>query len=100
MQAEVLVDGVETDAGWLQERGFQFGDGLFETVAIRQGKPCLWQAHLARLALGCRRLRLPLPDFSRLAEEARSLCEDLERAVLKIYWTCLLYTSPSPRDED
>lgn len=87
MQAEVLVDGVETDAGWLQERGFQFGDGLFETVAIRQGKPCLWQAHLTRLAQGCRRLRLPLPDFSRLAEEASLVCAGLERAVLKIYWT-------------
>ena len=87
MQAEVLVDGVETDAGWLQERGFQFGDGLFETVAIRQGKPCLWHAHLTRLAQGCRRLRLPLPDFPRLAEEASQLCAGSERAVLKIYWT-------------
>ena len=87
MQAEVLVDGVETQAAWLQERGFQYGDGLFETVAIRQGKPCLWQSHLARLSLGCRRLGLPLPDFSRLAEEAGRLCAGLERAVLKIYWT-------------
>jgi 4-amino-4-deoxychorismate lyase len=87
MQAEVLVDGVETDAGWLQERGFQFGDGLFETVAIRQGKPCLWRAHLSRLGLGCRRLRLPLPDFPRLLEEASLLCAGAERAVLKIYWT-------------
>ena len=87
MQAEVLVDGAETDAAWLQERGFQFGDGLFETVAIRHGEPCLWHAHLTRLAQGCRRLELPSPDFSSLAEEASRLCAHVERAVLKIYWT-------------
>ncbi len=87
MEADALVEGVEADAGWWQERACQFGDGLFETVAIRDGRPCLWRAHMLRLALGCHRLRLPLPDFSRLAEEGRRLCAEFERAVLKIYWT-------------
>ena len=87
MGADVLVDGVEAGADWLQERGFQFGDGLFETVAVRDGRPCLWRAHMLRLALGCRRLRLPQPDFARLADEGRQLCTEFERAVLKIYWT-------------
>ena len=34
MQHDVLIDGVEAEGGWLRERAFQFGDGLFETIAI------------------------------------------------------------------
>ena len=87
MRHNVLVDGVEADAGWLRERAFQFGDGLFETIAILDETPCLWEAHMARLNEGCRRLRLPQPDFKRLAEEGRRLCAGQDRAVLKIFWT-------------
>ena len=87
MQHDVLIDGVEADGIWLKERAFQFGDGLFETVAIIDGEPCLWDAHMARLRLGCLRLHLPFPDFSRLAEEGRRLCAGYSRAVLKIFWT-------------
>ncbi|MGB5563247.1 MAG: aminodeoxychorismate lyase [Sedimenticolaceae bacterium] len=87
MQHDVLVDGVEAEGGWLNERAFQFGDGLFETIAVIDREPCLWDAHMARLAEGCRRLRLPLPDSSCLARECRDLCAGQAQAVLKVYWT-------------
>ena len=87
MQHDVLIDGAEAEGGWLRERAFQFGDGLFETIAIVDEHPCLWDAHMARLAEGCERLRLPLPDFGRLGEESRRLCVGHSRAVLKLYWT-------------
>lgn len=87
MQHDVLVDGVEARDGWLNERAFQFGDGLFETIAVIDGSPCLWNAHMARLAEGCSRLRLPLPDFSCLARECRDLCAGHAQAVVKIFWT-------------
>jgi len=87
MQHNVLIEGVEAEGGWLRERAFQFGDGLFETIAIIDQKPCLWDAHMARLAEGCGRLRLPQPDFRRLSEESRRLCAGHPRAVLKLYWT-------------
>ncbi|MDX1508665.1 MAG: aminodeoxychorismate lyase [Woeseiaceae bacterium] len=38
------------------DRGFRYGDGLFETIAIRGGKPRLWDLHAARLARGLRTL--------------------------------------------
>ena len=87
MRHDVLIDGVEADGGWLEERAFQFGDGLFETIAIIDGKPCLWDAHMARLADGCDRLRLPQPDLNQITEESRRLCAGRQRAVLKLYWT-------------
>ena len=83
----VLIDGISTDGSWLDERALQFGDGLFETIAIIDAKPCLWDLHMARLAEGCHRLRLPLPDFGLLAQECRALCAGLSHAVLKLYWT-------------
>jgi len=87
MQHDVLIDGVEADGSWLSERALQYGDGLFETIAVVDGQPRLWAAHMARLAEGCRRLRLPVPDFHNLASECRHLCAGHSRAVVKILWT-------------
>ncbi|WFF43093.1 aminodeoxychorismate lyase [Salinicola endophyticus] len=50
----------------LDDRGFAYGDGLFETVLVRDGRALLWEAHLARLAEGCARLGLPAPPRDRL----------------------------------
>jgi len=43
------------------ERAFHYGDGLFETIAIRGGQPRLWDFHVERLAAGCQRLGLDIP---------------------------------------
>lgn len=48
------------------ERGFQYGDGLFETIAIRHGEPRLWDYHLQRLGAGCKRLGLKMPGAASL----------------------------------
>ncbi len=45
------------------DRGLAYGDGLFETVLVRDGQPLLWEHHMARLRQGVERLSLPLPDF-------------------------------------
>ena len=46
----------------ISDRAFQYGDGLFETIAIREHKPRLWEYHVQRLAKGCARLRISMPD--------------------------------------
>ena len=48
------------------ERGFQYGDGLFETIAIRQGEPRLWDYQVRRLEAGCKRLALKRPAVAEL----------------------------------
>lgn len=45
----------------IHDRGFLYGDGLFETIRIYQGKPFLWEAHMARLHHGCAEMRLTPP---------------------------------------
>lgn len=87
MHQDALIDGIAADGSWLSERALQFGDGLFETIAIVDGVPCLWDAHMARLSDGCRRLQLPIPDLDLLHDESRRLVAGRARAVLKIFWT-------------
>ncbi|HYE00558.1 MAG TPA: aminotransferase class IV [Alphaproteobacteria bacterium] len=43
------------------DRGFTLGDGLFETLRLKAGRPLRFAAHHARLAAGAALLRLPLP---------------------------------------
>lgn len=83
----ILIDGVPKDAAWLDERAYQFGDGLFETIAVRDGRPCLWQGHMQRLLTGCERLNLPLPDVERFYRECLDACHGQRYAIAKLYWT-------------
>ncbi|MDT5016994.1 MAG: 4-amino-4-deoxychorismate lyase [Mycobacterium sp.] len=41
------------------------GDGIFETLLVRDGRPCLLEAHLDRLTQSARLTDLPAPDLSR-----------------------------------
>ncbi|MFW5724627.1 MAG: aminodeoxychorismate lyase [Halochromatium sp.] len=69
------------------DRGLAYGDGLFETIAIRAGRPCCWPAHLDRLALGAVRLGLPVPSPACLKREVTRLVAGVERGILKIIVT-------------
>ncbi|MEV4659163.1 aminotransferase class IV [Micromonospora sp. NPDC049301] len=44
------------------------GDGLFETMHLRQGRPWLRDEHLARLAVAAAAVELPLPPTAALIE--------------------------------
>ncbi|HLY55689.1 MAG TPA: aminotransferase class IV [Stellaceae bacterium] len=59
----VWVNGRLVDAGVVDatDRGFTLGDGLFETVRVQEGKPVLFDRHLARLRDGARVLDIPVP---------------------------------------
>lgn len=83
----MLVNGQPGNQIDAADRGLHYGDGLFETIAVRNGKTQLWSAHMARLAEGCSRLGIAQPDLSQLAVEAAQLCTDIEKGVLKIIIT-------------
>src|SRR5947207_13690594 len=46
------------------DRGFTYGDGLFETLRICNGKPFRWGEHWQRLARGAEFLKIKLPFSS------------------------------------
>jgi aminodeoxychorismate lyase len=43
------------------DRGFLYGDGLFETIRIQQNRPFRWDQHFLRLMRGLRLLDIRLP---------------------------------------
>lgn len=68
------------------DRGLAYGDGVFETMRARRGGVPWWDAHWARLALGARRLGLPLPREMLVRDEATRLLDGGD-AVLKLLLT-------------
>ena len=75
----------------INDRGFQYADGLFETIAVRDGTLRLWPMHIERLQTGCRRLGFEPPDTDVISELAMtsigSAGFELKDALLKIIIT-------------
>jgi 4-amino-4-deoxychorismate lyase len=80
----MLINGRETEQLSVLDRGFQYGDGLFETLRICDGKPRHWALHMARLNEGCARLAIAAPVVEVLRTEAERLCSGQVDGVLKI----------------
>lgn len=55
-----LLPAAEARLPW-DDRGLLLGEGLFETLLVRRGRPIEVQAHLARLSRSARSLGLALP---------------------------------------
>ncbi|MBK1674199.1 aminodeoxychorismate lyase [Ectothiorhodospira shaposhnikovii] len=83
----MLVNGRPASVLPLNDRGLQYGDGLFETLRIRQGRPCHWQRHLERLRDGCHRLGFAAPDADVLEAEAGRIAASHPEGVLKLMVT-------------
>lgn len=68
----------------LNDRGFQYGDGLFETARLDQGVVRFLDAHLERLRAGCARLQIPPPEAATLRNEIATVTKNLRSAVVKV----------------
>jgi len=73
------------------DRATQYGDGLFETIAIRNGAPRLWNYHVERLQAGAARLGLAAPPEPELRTRLEAALEqsraDTARCVAKLLVT-------------
>lgn len=85
--ADILVDGEPATQVDARDRGLHYGDGLFETIAFVDGVFEYWAPHLTRLAQGCERLGIPMPDPDRLADDARRVCRQAGDGVVKLIVT-------------
>jgi 4-amino-4-deoxychorismate lyase len=85
----ILINGESKAHIEISDRGFQYGDGLFETIEVRDGQAVFFERHLERLKSGCHRLYIPFPDAQLLSFEVKELCRQWPsaRAVLKIIVT-------------
>jgi 4-amino-4-deoxychorismate lyase len=69
------------------DRGLAYGDGLFETMAARDGHIRWLELHLERLEAGCRSLHIAPPDRRVVADEIATHCPRAGRAVVKLIVT-------------
>jgi 4-amino-4-deoxychorismate lyase len=81
---ECLVNGQILEHIHVSDRGLNYGDGLFETIAVVQGQPRWWQDHIDRLSAGCDRLGLHMPAQAILLREVQTVSAGQHRCVVKI----------------
>lgn len=82
------IDGVEGNAVPADDRGLQYGDGIFETILVRKGVPRFLEFHRERMRRGLTQLGIQFPAVEELdAEIARLSMMAPPLAILKIIIT-------------
>ena len=82
-----LVNGQQQTDISITDRGLAYGDGIFTTTKIVNGKVILLDKHIERLAHGCQRLKIQAPSRQRLMEQLQSTAKGYSLAVLKVMIT-------------
>jgi len=83
----ILANGRPTQGISPLDRGLHFGDGLFETIACRRGRPRFLALHLDRLIQGCERLRIAPGDVDTIRGEVTELAHRTDAAIVKLIVT-------------
>jgi 4-amino-4-deoxychorismate lyase len=84
---DCLVDGQPAETIPVDDRGLLYGDHLFETIAVQNGRVPLWNGHWARLERGCRILGLTLPDEQQVLSECLGLSPQDASVVIRLTLT-------------
>jgi 4-amino-4-deoxychorismate lyase len=88
MTLALLVNGAApanaSQAIAADDRGLQYGDGLFETALLIDGRVRFLDDHLQRLFRGCERLGIQAPERQTLIDEIAQVSAVANRGVLKI----------------
>lgn len=82
-----LVNGIEQNQIHIENRGLAYGDGLFTTAKIINGKIQYLSSHVQRLVLGCEKLVLFAPNKVELTEQLIQVAKPYKLAVLKVIIT-------------
>lgn len=81
-----LIDGQPQTQLSVRDRGLAYGDGLFETLRVVNGRIPLLQHHMARLVRGASRLQLRC-DADAIGQELFQLASRLDSGILKLILT-------------
>jgi 4-amino-4-deoxychorismate lyase len=80
------IDGRPADTLSVTDRGLAYGDGVFETIAVKSGRALLLERHLQRLEYGCCRLSIAV-DQALIHSELLSFAAQLSDGVMKLIVT-------------
>jgi len=71
--ASFLVNGWPAQSVDAADRGLAYGDGVFRTLVVREGRALNWDRHYRALRRDCARVAIACPEESVLREEIRRL---------------------------
>jgi 4-amino-4-deoxychorismate lyase len=84
---DYLINGSREGSLSPLDRGFAYGDGIFRTLAINEGRPQHWQLHYAKLVHDCNVLGIVCPSANILLNDIERLFSGDQQAVAKIIIT-------------
>lgn len=79
-----LVNGKPSSSISIFDRGFLYGDSVFETILVLDKKPKNIDLHLKRLKLGCYKLKINNFDSKLLSKHIKKALSDINNCVLSI----------------
>lgn len=82
-----LINGEERNTINIDDRGLNYGDGIFETIAVHDSAPILWDLHWLRLKKSCEKFLLKLPDKEIIENELVLLSGKINKGIVKIILT-------------
>jgi 4-amino-4-deoxychorismate lyase len=83
----ILVNGSETAVVSALDRGLAYGDGVFRTLAIREGAPLQWRRQYAKLAADCEAIGIAPPVEPLLRGEVTHVAQAEQHCALKVIVT-------------
>lgn len=83
----MLVNGAPGNLISIRDRGLLYGDGVFRTMRVSQGRAQNWLLHFKKLQHDCAALDIPCPDFGLLSFELEALLVNHPDCVLKLIVT-------------
>lgn len=87
MHIQYLVNGKPDGCLTPFDRGFAYGDGVFRTMQLLQGRAISWQQHYRKLRDDCNTLGIVCPAEDILLSDIAHLCSDNSDCVIKIVVT-------------
>ena len=71
----------------VNDRAFNYGDGLFETILVNNGEPRFLPEHLTRLQLGCKKLKIIFPTKRLIEQSIKKSIGKTKKCIIKIVYS-------------
>ncbi len=78
----------------IDDRGYQFGDGVYEVISVHSQKPFLFAEHMKRLTQSLSGLKIDNADLAEVADVVKTLCSRSESKRAKLYFSITRGVAP------
>ena len=73
---QILINGKKDNRISVTDRAFQYGDGIFETIAYKNNTLIYWHEHLQRMNHACKVLNLEIIDEDIWLKDIKKIIKD------------------------